>query len=150
MTEISTRDLARLLGVAERTVRDIAARPGGILVRAGRGFDRDESVRNYCAHLRRAKTGQRGEGVAMASEERRRLARLQADALELKIKRESGALIAESVVESEWAEIVTRVRNAILIEPERIGAELGLPRASVAVIDRHLRDALSGLARGAK
>jgi phage terminase Nu1 subunit (DNA packaging protein) len=148
MTEISTRTLARLVGVAERTVREIATK--GIFVRVGAGFDHEASVRNYCAHLRREKTGKRGEGVAVRSDERRRLARLQADALEMKIGRERGALVDAGETERVLASIAIKARDAILRSPARIASQLPhLSRSDVAVVDAVLRQALTELG-GAK
>lgn len=147
MTEVSTRALARLVGVAERTAREVATK--GIFVRAGRGFDLEKSVAGYCAHLRRAKTGKRGEGVALASDERRRLARLQADALELKIARERGALVDAGETERVLASIAIKARDAVLRAPTRIAAQLPhLSRSDVATIDTALREALTELASG--
>jgi phage terminase Nu1 subunit (DNA packaging protein) len=148
VTEISTRSLARLTGVAERTTRELAAR--GIFVREGRGFDQESSVRNYCAHLRREKTGKRGEGAALGSDERRRLARLQADALEMKISRERGALVDAGEAERVLASIAVKARDAILRAPARIAAQLPhLSRSDVAAIEAVLRQALTELG-GAK
>ena len=144
MTEISARSLARLVRVAERTAREYAAK--GIFVRAGRGFDLDASVGNYCAHLRRARTGKRGEGVALGSDERRRLARLQADALEIKIARERGALIAESIVESEWSGVVIAIRNELLaVSAQFAAAAPHVERRDVATVDSLIREALTRL-----
>ena len=53
MSTIATvTELADLFGVDRRTVSGLAKR--GIILRSGRGFDRDDSVRRYCAHLARA------------------------------------------------------------------------------------------------
>ena len=129
---LGVNELAAVFGVTRRTISDLSRR--GVIARRGRGFDQDESTRRYCAHLREIKAG-RGQaaGAVAAVSSRARLAAAQAEAVELKNAVAEGALISEALIESEWAEIVTRIRNAILIEPERIGAELGLPRASVAI-----------------
>ena len=149
MTEISTRALGRLVGVAERTVRDIAAR--GIFVREGAGYDLDVSVKNYCASLRRASTGKRGEGVAQGSDDRRRLARLQADSLELKIARERGSLVDAGEAERVLASIAIAARDSVLRAPARIAAALPhLSRSDVAAIEGILRQALIELAGGTK
>jgi phage terminase Nu1 subunit (DNA packaging protein) len=123
MTQISTHELAALLGLSERSVRDLARRQ--ILIREGRGFDRDASVKSYCGHLHAAATGKRGPGsVSAATEERTRLARLQGDALELKNKLASGELVYEADVESSTEELVIKTRTAVLQQPDRILAEL--------------------------
>src|SRR5271157_5512841 len=98
-------ELAALFGVTRRTISDLARR--GVIARRGRGFDRDDSVRRYIAHLREIKAGrgQAAGGVAAVSA-RARLAAAQAEAQELKNAVAKGALVTESVVESEWASIV--------------------------------------------
>src|ERR1700680_945206 len=77
-------ELADLLGVSDKTVREMARR--GIIVRAGRGaYDLRASVRGYCRHLRDIATGKAGgEAVAAsAAAERGRLAKAMADKVEL-------------------------------------------------------------------
>ena len=142
---VSGPELGRRLGLTPTSVSKLGG--DGVLIRTSRGrYKLWPSVLSYVEKLRRSAT----QRESSSAKERARLLKLQADQVQLRLDRDRGGLIAESVVETEWAEIVTRVRNAILTEPERIGAELGLPRESVAVIAKHLRDALSGLARSAK
>ena len=54
---ITAAVLANLLGVTDRTIRDLSKH--GIIVRAGRGFALAESVRRYCSH--RARSGANGD-----------------------------------------------------------------------------------------
>jgi phage terminase Nu1 subunit (DNA packaging protein) len=91
MTEITTAVLARLVGLSERSVRDLAR--GQIFVRAGRNtFDQEASVKAYCASLRRAATGKRGDGKAFAAvtDHRARLLRIQADRAQFAMDVEAG------------------------------------------------------------
>jgi terminase small subunit / prophage DNA-packing protein len=151
MTEVSTDELAGIAGVAPQTVRDLASR--GIFVRTRRGrFDRETSMKNYLAHLRREKSGKRGGGAAFASagettpNERSRLAAAQADAQELKNKIALGKLVDASEVESTWASIVISCRDAVLAAPARIASDLPhLTPYDLTVVDKHLRMALTRL-----
>ena len=80
---ITAADLADLLGVNTRSIRDLAKRD--IIVRAGADYVLGESVRRYCAHLRKLATGRRGEAaITSATAERGRLARAQAEHIEMK------------------------------------------------------------------
>lgn len=76
--------LADLFGVTTRTITDLAQR--GIVVRAGRGYALAASVRAYCDHLRKLAQGRSGDekAIASATVERGRLARAQAEHVELK------------------------------------------------------------------
>jgi hypothetical protein len=83
---ITTADLADLLGMSTRNVRHLDKR--GILVRAGRGIALAESVRRYCTHLRDLATGRGGEvAITSATAERARLAKAQAEHIEMKYAR---------------------------------------------------------------
>lgn len=83
MTAATAVDLAGLWGITRQAVNTLARR--SVITRQGRGFDRDESTRRYCAHLRELATGRGGEAaIASATAERARLAKAQADAQELK------------------------------------------------------------------
>ena len=58
---ITAAALADLLGVNTRSIRDLAKRD--IIVRAGADYVLGESVRRYCAHLRKLATGRGGEAA---------------------------------------------------------------------------------------
>jgi len=114
--------LAALLGVSDRTIRDLAKR--GIIVRAEDGFALAESVRGYCSHLRELATGRGGEGaIASATAERARLARMQADLAETKGRKLVGELVEASEVEAEWSAVLRMVRAGMqrLRQAVRIG-----------------------------
>jgi hypothetical protein len=49
---VSGEELARWLGLSGKQVYDLAK--SGILVRAGRAYQLEESVRRYCEYLRSA------------------------------------------------------------------------------------------------
>jgi hypothetical protein len=75
---------------------------GGIrAVKAGRNlFKLDESIRNYCGHLRDLAHGHKTTDAAPT--ERTRLAAAQADAIELKNARARGTLVDSEAVAREW------------------------------------------------
>ncbi|GJD41951.1 terminase small subunit [Methylobacterium bullatum] len=145
---VSGPDLASLLGLNVRTLNDLASR--GIIVKHGRGeFDRDASVRSYIDHLRTVAAG-RTTTVSL-TDERTRLAREQADALEFKNQAARRELIPAKQVETEWASILRDLRASLLSIPSRVQQRLGtLPQADVSVLDREIRDVLTELGGDAR
>jgi terminase small subunit / prophage DNA-packing protein len=139
--------LASSLGISLRRCREHAA--GGVFTKIGRGYDLEASRQAYMATLRKAATGRHGERKSSGGGERERLARVQADAIELKTQTARKELIPEAEIEATWLEIVARARAAVLAAPSRIHADLPhLSKFDVSIIDRHLRDALTRLSGG--
>jgi len=137
--------LGRLMGVSQRTVRDLATR--GIVVKAGgRGlYDLPRSVAGYCAHLRDQAAGRAGDAQAGLAAQRARQAKEQADALAMKNAVARGELVPASDVRTTWAAILTDVRSSILAVPSRLPE---LTRDQAEKLDRELRIALETLAHG--
>jgi phage terminase Nu1 subunit (DNA packaging protein) len=147
--KISGPELAKLLGVHERTIRDLAK--DGYVVKIGRSaYDRDASITRYCTHLREIAAGRGGEsGVMTLTAERARLAREQADSAAIKNAAARGELVPATQVAATWRTIMTGVRARILAVPSRV--RLALPhmtRAEVEIIEREVRDALTESANG--
>jgi phage terminase Nu1 subunit (DNA packaging protein) len=135
----SAIDLARLIGVTDRTVRELAKK--GIVVKAGRGLYRVEaSVLGYCNHLREIAAG-RSDAPSLTGQ-RIRLAKEQADAQALKNAALRGELVDAAAVDREWQEIVRAVRSRMLAIPSRLQH---LTAADVSALDREIRDALTEL-----
>jgi terminase small subunit / prophage DNA-packing protein len=144
---VTTTALAKALGLSGSRTRELAS--AGVFVRIGRGFDLEASRAAYMATLRKAATGRRGPGKSAGGDERARLARVQADAVELKNAVTRRELIPESEIESTWLAIVAMTRAAILASPSRIHADLPhLSAHDVSVVDKHLREALTRLSEG--
>jgi terminase small subunit / prophage DNA-packing protein len=137
--------LADLFGVDRRTVNNLTKR--GILVRKARGYPLPENTRRYCDHLRKLATGRGGEGaIATQTAHRARLAKAQADQLELKLAAQRGEVLDAGQVEATWSGIVRDTRNAMLSVPSRCAGRLPhLGKADIAVIDDELRTALTEL-----
>jgi terminase small subunit / prophage DNA-packing protein len=151
MNKATTTEISDELGLTPQRVGQLVKL--GVLIRTGRGeFDREASVKNYLAHLRREKSGKRGGGAAFTSttgdapNERSRLAAAQATAQELKNKITLGKLVDAAEVESAWTSIVISCRDAVLAAPARIQSELPhLTAFDLTVVDKHLREALTRL-----
>lgn len=143
--QVRALELADWLGVSERAVADYAHR--GIIKRSGRGvFPLKESVRAVCHHLREAASA-RGGGTATLTAQRERIARGQADKLEMQNAATRRELLPAKLVADEWASILRLVRSRMLATPSRIQQQLGhLSAHDLDTIDREIRDALEELA----
>jgi phage terminase Nu1 subunit (DNA packaging protein) len=117
---------------------------GGIrAVKAGRNlFKLDESIRNYCGHLRDLAHGHKTTDAAPT--ERTRLAAAQADAIELKNARARGTLVDSEAVAREWEGICRTLRVGMLRVPKRAAARLPhLTLQDVREIDAEVRAVLT-------
>ena len=77
------------------------------------------------------------------AEERARLVKAQADAAEFKLARERGEYVKAADVERQWSEDYRAVQGHLLGLPSKIGAQLGLDRRQISLIDDLVRDALN-------
>ena len=88
--------------------------------------------------------GARAASLAAVSTERARLAKAQADAIEMKNARLRGALLDGEAVEKTWADILRTVRAGMLSVPSRVAQRLPhLTAHDVAEIDQEIRAVLS-------
>jgi len=142
--EVSAKDLAKVIGVKDRTVREFADR--GLVIRTSRGRYRlIESVRTYCDHIRTTASGRGGEDEAKTlTSERTRLAREQADQTALKNAALRRELVPAAEVEREWSEVLRRVRSGCVAIPSRIRQSMAhLTAHDVQVIDAEVRTVLT-------
>jgi phage terminase Nu1 subunit (DNA packaging protein) len=142
--QVRAIELAEWLGVSERAVADYAHR--GIITRSGRAvFPLKESIRAVCHHFREAASA-RGATSGGLTAQRERIAREQADKLEMQNAASRREMLPAKAVADEWASILRMVRSRVLASPSRIQQQLGhLSAHDVAVIDREMRDALEEL-----
>ena len=100
---VGPAELARWLGVTDKTVRELAK--VGIAARAGRGlYQFEESVTRYCEHISRTASQRGGEAsLAAMREERIASAKEQADALALKNTVARGEMLPAADVEAGWS-----------------------------------------------
>ncbi len=148
--KVSARELGRLLGLSDRSVRDLAAR--GVVARDGRGrYPLEASVASYCAHLREMAAGRAGDdGSRSLVSERARLAKAQADEREAKLAAMRRELLPAGEVLEEWSSVLRQVRAGMLAVPSRVRQRLGhLTADDAEVIDSEIRDVLSELASDA-
>ena len=142
--------LGDLLDISGKTVREFAAR--GVMVRVGKGkYDIRASVRNYSAHMRRIATGRAGGEslAATAAAERARLAKAQADRIEMQNQRDRDELLDAGAVQEEWSGTLRGVRAGCLAVPSRAAARLPhLTQHDISEIDLEIRTVLTELGNG--
>ena len=138
-------DLRRRGGYpVRRRGRELAVRD--VVVRRGRGlYALKVSVRRYCDTMRKSLTGRGGEALAAtAAAERARLARAQADKVELQNARANGSLLDAGAVEAEWSGVLRTVRAGMLAVPSRVVQRLPhLTAHDVTEIDGEVRAVLT-------
>lgn len=148
---ISEADLADLLGLTSNRVR-VLTRDGLLKRVAPATYNQRDAVRAYCDNLRTlaARAGRQAtpEGEALKAE-KLRLAKHQADKIELQNAQLRRELLPAAEVERTWSEMLRDVRAALLAVGTRCGAVLPhLSAHDVQTIDREIKTALEGLADG--
>lgn len=146
-TLISESDLAERWGVSTRQVRKLVQE--GVLRKPdGKRFDFTEATRAYIARLIE-QASRRAANDPELRDEKLRLAREQADQLELKNAAARGELVSASAVKAKWADVLRDVRAGMLAVPSRIAQRLShLTPTDLDHIDREIRDALQETANG--
>ena len=142
-------DLCDLLRLSPAALSGLVKR--GIAVRMGHdACDLRETVGRYAEHLRGIASGRGGEAETLTlTGERARLARAQAEAVEMKNAQARGELVRAEDVERAWADTLRRVRSRILAVPSRVRQAVELQPDAAPAMDRELREALTELGEGA-
>jgi len=140
---ISEAELADLLGLTSRQIRNLAA--DGVAKKAGPArYELRASVRAYAESLR--EKASRGRAKADDPElraERLRLAIAQAEKVELSNAKTRGELLLAQEVVSAWAGVLREVRAAMLAIPSRVNQSLPhLTVHDLNTLDRTIRDTL--------
>lgn len=146
--------LAAFLGIATSQVRTKTR--DGILIRisggkkgAPAGWDVRASLLGYLSQLRDGAVKGGGQVPDELKAEKLRLARHQADKLELANAAARGELVRAADVEREWANVLRDVRSTLLAVSSRVGSKLAhLTAHDVAEIDSEIKAALEGLSNG--
>jgi phage terminase Nu1 subunit (DNA packaging protein) len=141
-TSVTAEELADWLGLTTRTVLHHAT--NGVVKRASRGqYFLKASVQSYSEHQRKAATGR---AATPRTDEKARLARVQADTAEHKFAVTRGEYVRADDVETRWCSILRSVRSGCLALPTRIGAQIAhLTAHDIAVIDGEVRAVLTEL-----
>ena len=149
---IHEQDLAALLGISRTRLSNLAR--DGVLPKLGKPYRSHYGTRAaigaYCERLR-AHAQQAGRPVAQSNEELReqkiRVARAQAEALEQKNAIAAGELVRADEVRREWTRVLADLRSGLLSVTSRVGASLPhLTAHDLSCLDSEIRSALQGLA----
>lgn len=142
--DLSALELAGLLGVSDRTIRDLVAR--GVIARTARGtFSLRDVVPAYTGHLREIAAARgNGAGGASLTEARERQTREKADQIAMRNAQLRGELIPADQVEARWTAITSAIRARLLAIPSRLA---NLPPADAAALAGEIRAALTELGR---
>lgn len=146
MDAVGPKVVAEWLALSTRSVSELAEK--GQAIRLGHGkYDLKATVQRYASHMREVAAARGGEAQILdLTAERARLAKEQADAQELKNAVSRKELLPAGDVEREWADVLLRIRSAILSVPARLRPHMSLSVTDAALLDRELRDALEALA----
>lgn len=150
-TVVSAVDLAGLLGISERRVRELRDRR--VIPDNGRGrYELGVAIPAYCAHQRAVAAGHRGEGedgeVLDLTAERARKAKEEADRLEMQNAQMRGELLARADVDAAVIEDYSRVRARLLNIPSKVAplvAAVTEPREAEGMVKRAINEALQEL-----
>lgn len=149
--EVGATDLARLLGISERRIRELRDR--GTIPDNGRGrYVLGIAVPAYSEHIRALGAGWKGEGeggeVLDLTAERARKAKEEADRLEMQNAVMRGELLARSDVDAAVIEDYSRVRAKLLGIPSKVAplvAATSEPREAEGLVKRAINEALQEL-----
>ncbi|EAQ35761.1 hypothetical protein NB311A_05073 [Nitrobacter sp. Nb-311A] len=146
---VTAKQLADLIGITTEHVR--RHQQAGVVFKTGRDkYLLRESIRGYCEHLRGVASGRGGDSaVATLTAERARQAREHADNTALKNAALRKELVPATDVVRGWADILTKVRAALLAVPSRVWQQAPhLTAEDKNIIDAELRLALAALGEG--
>jgi len=150
----SAAELATLLDVSARRVRELAQE--GVVPRAPGGrYETQAGVRGYIASLRATKARPTAVDPQIAAaaidgrQQRARLARLQADRVELELERERGRLIDADEIRRHYTRLVVEARNRLIaVASEAKGRIPSLTIDEIEVLEQLIARALEEVADG--
>lgn len=122
--------LARLFGVSERRVRQMASE-GIIPAAASHGrYDQTLCVQGYVRHLKtRLDTAEHGNASLTA--ERQRLTSAKADMADMERKRLDGELVPISQITEGWLAAYSNVRTRILAIPDKLAPRIATVHSTI-------------------
>jgi len=145
----SNDEMAALIGVNPRTVRDLAARD--LLVKIGRNkFDPRASLPRYCQHLRDAMTGRPATSEELRAE-KIRLTAAQADMAEMAKAERADLMVSVKEFEDRWGHEVTALRQGLLGLANKISVACPhLTKHEVLTVDGVIRETMERVAEEAE
>ncbi len=144
-TEISTRDLARLLGVTEKTVALWAK--SGVVARTAHGkFAHDASIQGFARHMRSLVAAKGGETAAKAvATERAALLSVQRKRAEFEFEKDQKLWMPTAEFERHIKMYTVWLRNEVMRIPTRM---VGVDRSVMTQVDDEIGRILTEIANG--
>lgn len=141
---VSADELGAWLGISGTQVHRLA-RQGTIPRTDDKRFDLRAAILAYAEHLREGQRGRLAANPDLA-EQKVRLARANAEKVEIGNAKARGELLDARQVAHEWRAVVVDLRAAVLAIPSRMAARLGLDRKATQALDAEIRDAMEMIA----
>ena len=142
--EMSTDELAALLGCSAETVRGLTRRH--VLTKVGKSYPTAESVRRAMANLRAASSAAGRPVAAGVATERAGLLAVQRKRAEFEFAKERERWISEAVHKAELALLVRIVRAGLLALPNRLAGRAGLDRVTASIVEDEVHTLMAELA----
>ncbi len=141
--EMHTDDMAKLMTISNRHL-DMLATQGALEKIGPARWDTRATLAGFIAY--KSKPGSKSLELEA---EKLRLAKEQADKLEIANAKARGDLVGADEVEREWSGALRDIRAAILATPSRIGSRLPhLTAHDIAEVAKELSAALADLSEG--
>ena len=142
---LTESELAEFWQVSSRQVRKLLS--GAVIEKIeGSRFSRTDATRAYLRHLVASAKLRNGADPELKAE-KLRIAKEQADLLELKNATARGEMVPAKQVESEWAGILRDIRAGLLAVSSRVGSRIpALTPHDLAEIDSEIRAVLKEIA----
>ena len=147
---VTNKELSDFIGLSLPAITKLV--DAGVVVRIRPNtYDFKVSVGNYIRQLREAAARHPGGVQTLElTAERARLAKEQADAMEIKNSTARGELVSALETEQTWAGFIIDVRSRLLSVPSRVRQRIpAMTAAEVVIVDEELRSAMEALSRGA-
>lgn len=143
----SIADLAVMLGVSTRTVRDLDQ--NGTIVRApGRGrFETTASINGYLKRLREQAAGRASQNGVSLADERAQTERISRQIQEIKLAEMRGEVLTLDEISASWSSFASAVKSGVLSIPGRARSTIPhLTAHDAAVLKQICRDVLQEMA----
>ena len=143
MPRVTQVQFAKAVGIAAPQVSELKQKK---IIDLTRGMD--QSIIDYCKHLREKAGGRSGGGEFDLTEERARLSHHQANMARMDEQVKDGTLIPASIVLTEWQNTAASVRAKLLALPSRLAVTCpgGTTEEIEAKSDELIREVLEELA----
>lgn len=144
--EMTTDELAALLGCSAETVRGLTRRH--VLAKVGKSYPTAESVRRAMANLRASASAAGRPVAAGVAAERAGLIAVQRERAEFEFAKEREKWISEATHKEEMALLVRFIRSGLLALPNRLAGRAGLDHVTAGIVEEEVFAIMAEMAQG--